>query len=157
MRRRPPALNVAKQAGLLSARFPGSTVALGPNRLTWTGELQPSSLSRIYSVHLQYDGCHSPTVRVTAPVLEPRPDASLPHVYRDGSLCLHVPGEWGRDMLIADSIVPWTAEWLFNYELWKVTGEWFGGGEWPPSRVERAGGPRSLASTKQESEAPDDR
>ena len=34
-------------------------------------------------------------------------------------------------MLIANTTLPWTAEWLFFYELWLVTGEWDGGGHWP--------------------------
>lgn len=29
-------------------------------------------------------------------------------------------------MLLAQSIVPWTAEWLFYYEMWQVTGAWGG-------------------------------
>ena len=32
-------------------------------------------------------------------------------------------------MLIADTIVPWTCEWLVHYEIWFATGEWHGGGE----------------------------
>jgi hypothetical protein len=32
-------------------------------------------------------------------------------------------------MLLADTILPWTSEWLFYYELWSVNGyEWLGGG-----------------------------
>jgi hypothetical protein len=27
-------------------------------------------------------------------------------------------------MSISEYIVPWTSEWLANYELWKVTGRW---------------------------------
>ena len=34
-------------------------------------------------------------------------------------------------MLIADTIVPWTCEWLIHYEIWLATGEWHGGGEEP--------------------------
>lgn len=34
-------------------------------------------------------------------------------------------------MYVCDTIVPWTAEWLLNYELWLATGEWVGGGEHP--------------------------
>ena len=34
-------------------------------------------------------------------------------------------------MLLADTIVPWAAEWLMHYELWLVTGEWTGGGDHP--------------------------
>jgi hypothetical protein len=68
-------------------------------------------------------------------VLESRPGESLPHVFPDGTLCLHLDHEWTTNMLASDTIVPWTSEWLINYEIWKATGEWFGGGQWPPARV----------------------
>ena len=25
--------------------------------------------------------------------------------------------------------------WLVHYEIWLVTGEWYGGGDWPPRRA----------------------
>lgn len=34
-------------------------------------------------------------------------------------------------MLLADTYVPWTMEWLVDFELWLATGEWLGGGEHP--------------------------
>ena len=42
-------------------------------------------------------------------------------------------------MSIADTIVPWTAEWLVYYEIWLMTGEWYGGGDWPPRRAATTG------------------
>ena len=42
-------------------------------------------------------------------------------------------------MSIADTIVPGTAEWLVHYEIWLVTSEWYGGGDWPPRRAVTAG------------------
>jgi hypothetical protein len=35
-------------------------------------------------------------------------------------------------MFMAQSTLAWTSEWLLNYELWKFTGEWLGGGARPP-------------------------
>jgi len=32
---------------------------------------------------------------------------------------------------VATTIVPWTSLWLRHYEVWHVTGEWWGGGEHP--------------------------
>ena len=29
-------------------------------------------------------------------------------------------------MKIHETIIPWTAEWLVFYELWQLTGEWYG-------------------------------
>lgn len=54
--------------------------------------------------------------------LATREGKSLPHVFSDGTLCLHEPGEWTDGMYIADTTVPWTAEWLANYEIWLATG-----------------------------------
>lgn len=41
-------------------------------------------------------------------------------------LCLFYPGykEWNRNMLIANTFVPWISAWLNTYEYWLITGEW---------------------------------
>lgn len=54
----------------------------------------------------------------------------VPHLYSDGSLCLHYPNynEWSfRDSWV-ETLIPWTSLWLFYYEIWKETGQWLGGG-----------------------------
>ena len=71
------------------------------------------------------------------PALESRPGESLPHMFENGSLCLHLEEDWTTDMLLADTLVPWTSEWLIHYEIWRFTGVWYGGGEWPPPRTWR--------------------
>lgn len=83
---------------------------------------------------------HFPEVRVVSPPLRPVFDAAeeapLPHVYFDwedlslSPLCLFDPaaGEWGTNDLIANTTVPWTADWLACYEIWLATGRWQGGG-----------------------------
>lgn len=54
-------------------------------------------------------------------------------MYADDRPCLYYPKakEWSESMLIADTIVPWLAEWLFHYEIWVLTGQWEGGGIHP--------------------------
>jgi hypothetical protein len=81
-----------------------------------------------------------PKVRLLSPTLTPRYDATdgapLPHVYfyRDNLLlsvlCLFDPdmGEWSHDELIAETTIPWTADWLACYETWLATGCWNCGG-----------------------------
>lgn len=81
-----------------------------------------------------------PTVRILSPELVIQPcaleEAPLPHVYFDhpditmAALCLFDPAnnEWSHDDLLADTTVPWAADWLACYEGWLVTGRWFGGG-----------------------------
>jgi len=88
--------------------------------------LQPSDLSRAYNVRLDYRQGRYPAVRVLAPKLESADTGFLPHTYDNGTLCLHDVGQWNAAMLIVDTIVPWTSEWLLHYETWLATGEWFG-------------------------------
>jgi hypothetical protein len=126
--------SLAQQAFALRARFPETKARLTTKRLDWTGELQPAALSRTYRVRVTYELRAYPKVTVLSPRLESRPGKSLPHVFADGSLCLHLEDDWNSGMLLVDTIVPWTSEWLIQYEIWKFTGEWYGGGEWPPTR-----------------------
>jgi hypothetical protein len=84
-------------------------------------------------VQIDYRPLRPPRIRVLDQ-LETRPGESLPHTYNTGTLCLYEPDEWTDSMYLADTIVPWTTEWLINYEIWLATGDWHGGGEWPPRR-----------------------
>lgn len=126
--------NLARQAFALRPRFPDATTKLTPTRFTWTGTLQPNDLSRVYTVRITLTDGQYPKVEVLDPVLEGRPGESIPHLFGDGSLCLHLEHEWNSSMSMVHTTVPWTSEWLLNYEIWKATGVWYGGGEWPPRR-----------------------
>ena len=68
---------------------------------------------------------------MVSPQLEPRDGESIPHVFGDGTLCLFrfKYHEWNATMSIAETMIPWTALWLYYYEIWHATGEWLGGGE----------------------------
>lgn len=126
--------SLVRQAFALHPRFPEAKTKLTPTRFTWTGRLQPNELSRVYTVRITLFEGRFPRVDVLDPVLEGRPGESIPHLFGDGSLCLHLEDEWVPTMLMVDTTVPWTSEWLINYEIWKATGVWYGGGEWPPRR-----------------------
>jgi hypothetical protein len=134
MPRRDVTHNLAKQAFSLRGVFPEVKADLKATRLIWTGPIQPTPNSRVYTVQITHRVGRFPQVRVVNPELETRPGEPLPHVYGDGTLCLHQEGEWTSDMLIVNTTLPWTAEWLINYEIWKGTGDWHGGGQWPPVR-----------------------
>lgn len=98
-------------------------------RLTWRGRLQPTRLSRYYLVSFDYVGNNFPVVRVLDPPLEPTVEHLLPHVFRDGTLCLHERHEWRPDMRLVETIIAWTCEWLYFYEIWLGTKLWFGDGD----------------------------
>jgi hypothetical protein len=134
MRRRPSGRSLAQQAFALRASFPAAHAQLSPQQLIWRGTITPTALSRDYTVSITYRLDRFPKVRVVAPALEGRPSEAIPHLFSDGSLCLHLDDEWSAAMLIVHTTVPWTSEWLFNYEIWLATGAWHGGGQWPPTR-----------------------
>lgn len=103
----------------------------------WTGVLKPQFTA--YRIEVRYTVGQSPQVRVLSPELERKPgneEGSLPHVYGpsdDPTLCLYDPttDEWNSTRLIAETIIPWTIDWLTFYEFWLMTGVWSGGGRHP--------------------------
>lgn len=115
------------------ARLPVTTsVTIKRSRLTWTGELQPTPLSLTYTVRLGYAvGQRRPSVTVLRPELRADDFRRLPHVFPQDHLCLCYPWQWTPGTMIAQTIVPWTAEWLLHFEVWKVTNTWHGGGHEP--------------------------
>ena len=111
----------------------------------WEGELAPNARSyRICILYFPFyryaSGAWQPSkisVRIISPIIgfDPRGTGERPpHIYadRDGlgfSLCLYDPWEddWRAANSIAETIIPWTAEWLFWFEVWLLTGIWSGG------------------------------
>lgn len=85
-------------------------------------------------------GLPNPAVMVLDPRLrgrKERPDEAIPHVYGNPwnpllpFLCLfHPPSDRfdPRHHRLADTVVPWTIDWLACYEIWLATGKWVGGG-----------------------------
>jgi|SRR5579871_3306139 len=108
----------------MRAKFPGLRFKRLDGVPAWRGELRPFTSAPPYNVQIAWRDWASPRVKVTRPALQTR----APHVYRDGSLCLFFPDDrsWQPGMLISDTIVPWTAEWLMFYEYWMDTGKWWG-------------------------------
>jgi len=96
----------------------------GAGAVRWRGTLQPTQESAHYTVEILHEVWRHPRVWVTRPALVSNP----PHVYAGNALCLYYPPDWRwrPGSSLADTIVPWTAFWLYFYELWLVTGEWLG-------------------------------
>lgn len=114
----------------LNRLFPTGYALIRHSELVWQGQLAPTPMSRTYHVELRYKMNLFPTVKVVSPKLETRAGERLPHLYRNGDLCLFYPRakEWHSGLLLARTIVPWASEWLFHYEIWLSTGRWCGGG-----------------------------
>jgi len=82
-------------------------------------------------VVIQYCVGTWPKVFVPGSQLQPlEPDGKIPHSYSLTRPCLFFPSSesWRSDMKLADKIVPWLSLWLEFYEMWRATGEWYGGG-----------------------------
>jgi hypothetical protein len=119
----------------------------------WRGRLRPIAtsyeVSIVYFPKLWLGGAFVRNSWVTVQVLDPEigldprgTGEKLPHIYpcpntRIGwSLCLYDPRtkDWKPSRSIAETIIPWTAEWLFFYEGWLIDGHWAGGGDHPSAR-----------------------
>ncbi len=90
--------------------------------LTATGialPLRPTWLSPTYRVRIDYIRERPPRIYIVTPELVP----NAKHTYPDGRLCVYWH-EYDNTLGFGDTIVPWTAEWLYLYELWQVHGKW---------------------------------
>lgn len=123
---RPPKnkpLPIGVQQACIQERFPQFKYSRVKN--TWTGKLRPTTKSPEYLVKIVYSLYTIPQVFV----LKPKLHSNAPHTYKEnGSLCLYYPpdGSWNNRKLLGNTIILWSAEWLYYYELWLATGQWFG-------------------------------
>lgn len=115
---------MAQNMARMRAAWPSFACVWKKGIATWTGKLQPQEWGHEYVVKIRFGRSGRPVVHVLDLDLVPRP----PHIFPDGSLCLFKSSEsrWSRRLAVADTIVPWTAEWLLFYELWRDTGKWWG-------------------------------
>jgi hypothetical protein len=124
---------------------------LGGNTVTWSFAVAPTPLSRLYEARIEHRQGKAPQVFIDAPDLAALADGRrLPHVYEQmpARLCLYLPGsgEWEDWMRLDQTIVPWTALWLFYFEEWLFSGRWSGGGMHPiPRKHGRNGRPTGWA------------
>lgn len=131
---RAPRLSVDRQIALMRIHWSGLETRRRGGGLKSVGLLHPSVLTGEYLVRIEYRFGWLPSTFVDSPLLIGRPgQLRVPHTYGPDQPCLFYPKrrEWSSTMAIANTIVPWLAEWLVFYELWHVTGSWLGGGIHP--------------------------
>ena len=143
-------LSIMRQVERMRVRWPGFRVVERDRRSAcWEGQLRPLSQRYGVRISLRRRCCRAQrvdilqeSVRVVDPVLRRRaedPRGPIPHVYLNPedperpSLCLYDPetNEWHAGCTVANTIVPWTIDWLACYEGWLATGRWAGGGKHP--------------------------
>lgn len=139
-----PVAQITAEIGALKRLYPsGILLYKKPKSFSWSLEIAPTPLSRVYKIRVDYEYGETPKVYVTDPYpLDKYPGKTfLPHVYSTTKqqICLYYPGigEWNRDMLLARTIVPWASEWLLYYELWLSTGIWLGEGLHPENNKKK--------------------
>ena len=93
--------------------------------LVCEGNIHPTVYSPFYEIRVVYRFSQSPQVYILNPKIEI--DAAT-HFYKEGNLCLFYPKDepWKSTFRVADKIIPWVAEWLVFYELYKIDGVWYG-------------------------------
>jgi hypothetical protein len=148
---RPRALTAAQQfVNLRGNPISAGVGFLHSGRFSWTYEATPSALSRNYRIRINMDHDLWPDVFVESPDLDALAGGrDLPHIYHHPTrLCLHLPGttEWLPWMRLDQTIVPWTALWLFYFEDWLASNDWKGGGEHPPETFRTRHGRRRFGS-----------
>jgi len=132
-------LTLGQQMLRMSARWPGFKHVMKPSMIVWTGRVQPTEMSCSYLIRIAYGLGLPPNVSVIDPPLRRRGTEKIPHIFPGNFLCLYQPRyqEWLGSMFLADTIVPWAVLWLYYYEVWHATGEWYGAGEHPQVRTRR--------------------
>lgn len=134
-----PQLKLIEQKSFLEMAYPDSKVWISNGVLTWYGKVKTNPFSKEYDVKIEYRMGKSPRVWLLNEKIEEDQEAYIPHNYgvnreeNSIQLCLYKPRnkEWMKHYSLADTIVPWAIEWIYFYEIWKVTGEWKGGGAHP--------------------------
>ena len=116
---------LALQHMLMRKHFPCFKCSLLHGTMECCGDITPSDDCNTYRMLIRLGRSGSPKVRVLKPEIQ---QSSKIHMYSDGNLCLydHREQPWVKGDNIHEKIIPWTAEWLVYYELYLLTGRWFG-------------------------------
>ncbi len=129
--------SLIEQKAALKIAYPESYCSVEKNGLWWIGKIRPTPLSQTYTVVLIYQRGEAPQIWVLGDELKKLSDENFPHNYHVDSsnklvrICLYRHQEFSKRKILANTIIPWTIEWLYFYEIWLATGEWCGGGEHP--------------------------
>jgi hypothetical protein len=110
---------------LIRDRFPILHTRMAGNRLVSRGVVRPTASSQRYKLEAEYQPWSAPALRILEPKIQP--EAKL-HFHADGTLCLYDWREqpWQKKWHLADTVIPWAAEWLVFYEIYLLTGKWVG-------------------------------
>lgn len=123
--RHDPGKHLALQCVHMRKHFPCFKCSLMRGTLECIGEITPSDDCDTYRIRIRLRRRGTPEVRVLNPKIQ---QSSKIHMFSTEDLCLfdHREKPWMDRDNLHEKIVPWTAEWLVFYELYLLTGRWFG-------------------------------
>lgn len=134
-----PPYTIGEQCSKLRAYFPEIKCQIKRNVLLGQGEFIPSPIAETYAVRFRYELINKNrcALRVTlyGNNIKGLTDSDFPHHFairaekREVDLCLYRYAEFNCRKYLAETVIPWTMEWLSCYEGWLITGKWYGGGE----------------------------
>lgn len=115
------------QVAAMRSRFPNFKARRKKKKLDieFTGTLDVKAGWPQYTVSVRYQGDLPPIVKILSPTLVDEP----PHFYKVAKEpCLYKPKnfKWDKTKLIATTILPWLAGWIYFYEIWLKKGKWLG-------------------------------
>ena len=116
-------LRLRAETALMKERFPDFALErTNTGDLSWRGILEPIGgewfeITALTPANYPYA---APQLRVVRPELRP----GSPHLYADGSLCVH-KANWDPMRGTVASTIPLAAAWLVGYLNWARTGEGF--------------------------------
>ena len=129
--------NLAEQASAFRSLYPDFGIYSDLSSLIVKGWVRPTARSIIYWFTLTYIINRRPKILITEPVLElNEKQKNLPHVFEGDNLCLYYSNsEFNGSKLLANTVVQWITLWVYYYEIWRVDGEWLGGGIHPTNEL----------------------
>lgn len=131
-------LTPIQQFILVKQNFSGTKIINKQGKLHLFITLQPTPFSPKYPIEVIGNSYGKYDVWLIGNI-QNIDDPDFPHKYEVDKknnrvrLCLYHPSrdKWKRDQEVYSTLIPWTCEWLYYYELWLDDGKWRGGGEHP--------------------------
>lgn len=94
-------------------------------------KIKPTKTSLSYMIKLEVLKAYKPRIYIVSPSPQKlfKNLKEIPHIFsrKEGRICLY----YGKEITFETDysiIIPWISEWLFYFEIWKITGKWCGGG-----------------------------
>lgn len=102
-------------------KFPFIKCNVRQNVLSCRGDFISTLTNNIYRVNIVKRVNKAPKVFILEPEIFKK------HTYSDGSLCFYYYKnfKWNNNFWISDYHIPWTSAWIYFYEVWIITGEWY--------------------------------